>query len=136
MKVVLDTNIYLSGMIFPKSIPRKVLELAKARKFKVYCSKFILEEIKKNLMVKFGYSESWGERFTEEILKFTKIIVPKVKLQIIREKIDDNRILEAALASKADFLVSGDKKHILPLKKINGTKIIAAREFFTYLIKI
>jgi len=131
MKVVLDTNIYLSGMIFPKSIPGKVLELAKAKRFEVYCSKFILEEIKKNLMVKFGYSESWSGRFTEEILKFTKIVVPKVKLQIIKEKIDDNRILEVALASKANFLISGDKKHILPLKKINGTKIIAAREFFT-----
>ena len=131
MKVVLDTNIYLSGLAFPKSIPRKVLELAKARKFKVFCSKFILEEIKKNLMVKFGYSESLSGRFIEEILKFTRIIVPKVKLQIIKEKAADNRILEVALTSRADFLISGDKKHILPLKKINSTMILSAKEFFT-----
>ena len=48
MKVVLDTNIYLSGLAFPKSFPGKVLELARARKFEVFCSKFILGEIKKN----------------------------------------------------------------------------------------
>ena len=131
MKVVLDTNIYLSGAAFPESFPGKVLALARARKFVVYCSKFILGEIKKNLMVKFGYSESLSERFIEEILKCVKIIRPKIHLQIIKAKTDDNRILEAALASKADYLVSGDKKHILPLKKINSTVIISAIEFFT-----
>ena len=131
MKVIFDTNIYLSGAAFPESFPGKVLQLAKARKLEVYCSKFILDEIKKNLIVKFGCSESWSEKFIEEILKFIKIIKPKIKLKIIKEKDDDNRILECALTVKANFLISGDKKHILPLKKINHTNIVTAKEFFT-----
>lgn len=131
MKVVLDTNIYLSGLAFPRSLPGKVLELARNRKFELYCSQFILGEIKKNLVVKFGYSESWSEKFIEEILRFVKIIKPKTRLKIIKAKDDDNQILEAAVAAKADFLISGVKKHILLLKKINKIEILSAKDFLT-----
>jgi len=41
----------------------------------------------------------------------------------------DNRILECALEAKAHFLISGDKKHILPLKKLKGVKILSASHF-------
>ena len=129
MKVILDTNIYISGLIFPDSNPDKILKYAQQGKIKVYCSPFILEEIKKVLVIKFGYSEKMAEKFIEEILKFVEIIKPKIKLSMIKEKDDDNRILEAAVTAKADFLISGDKKHILPLKKFKGIKIVKPAEF-------
>lgn len=131
MRVVLDTNIYLSGLLFPEGFPAKILQLARARKIRVYCSKFIIDELKKNLIVKFNYSEVVAEKFIEEILKFVRIVRPQVKIQIVKEKDDDNRILEAACVVKADYLVSGDKKHILPLKKFRGVRIISAREFIS-----
>ena len=40
----------------------------------------------------------------------------------------DNRILECALAGKADYIVSGDKKHLLPLSEFEGIKIITASQ--------
>lgn len=135
MRVVIDTNIYLSGAAFPENFPGKVLKLAMAKKIEVYCSKFIVDEIKKNLIVKFGYSESWANKFIDEILKFVKIIRPKIHLNMISEKDDDNRILEVAKAARAHFLITGDKKHILPLAKINNTKIISAKEFFTKIME-
>ena len=129
MRVVIDTNIYLSGLVFPESFPGRILKLSKARKIQVYCSKFILDEIRRNLIVKFGYAEEMAGKFIEEILKFIIVINPKIRLAIIKEKQDDNRILECAVEAKADFLISGDKKHILPLKKFRGIEIISAREF-------
>src|SRR3990167_8243476 len=108
MRVVSDTNIYLSGLAFPEGFPAKVLRLARTRKIRVYCSKFIIDEIKKNLIVKFNYSETMAEKFIEEILKFILIVRPQVKVKIIKEKDDDNRILEAACGAKTDYLVSGD----------------------------
>lgn len=129
MRVVIDTNIYLSGLIFPESLPGKILKLSKARKIQVYCSKFILDEIKRNLIIKFGCFEEIAGKFIEEILKFVQIINPKIHVAIIKEKQDDNQILECALAARADFLVSGDKKHILPLKKFRGIEIISAKDF-------
>lgn len=129
MKVVFDTNIYLSGLIFSGSNPALILDLAGKRKFELYCSNFIINEIRRNLIIKFGYDEAVAEQFIEEILKITTIIIPRRKVNIIKNKESDNRILECALAAKADYLVTGDKKHILPLGKIVKTKIISASDF-------
>ena len=131
MKIVIDTNIYLSGLIFPESFPGKVLMLARRGKIQVYCSKFILDEIERNLMVKFGYSDAETQKFIDEILKFVQVIQPQIKLDIVKEKKEDNNILECAIVSKATYLITGDKKHILPLKKIEKTRIVSAREFVT-----
>ena len=129
MKVVLDTNIYLSGLIFSDSNPALILNFAQKGKFELYCSDFIIKEIRRNLIVKFGYDEISTEQFIEELLKISKIVIARRKVAIIKIKKDDNRILECALAAKADYLVTGDKKHILPLGKIKKTKIVSAAEF-------
>ncbi len=103
--------------------------MARQKRFDVTCSPFILNETKKNLVVKFNYSDIMADKFIEEILKFVLVVTPKVKVDLIKEKVDDNRILDCALVAKADYLISGDKKHILPLKKFRGTYIISVREF-------
>ena len=41
---------------------------------------------------------------------------------------DDEMVLECALAAEADFLVSGDKKHLLKLREFEGTKIVSCAE--------
>jgi len=128
-KVVLDTNIYLSGLIWPESLPGQVLKLARKRRIEVFCSRFILDELKKILSIKFDYPQEFSQRYIEELLKFVKIVKPQVAISVISKKDDDNRILECALKAKADVLISGDRKHILPLKKVDGTQIISAREF-------
>jgi len=128
MKVVLDTNIYISGLLWPKSLPGTVLELAKAEKIDVYISPFIIVEIEKVLIAKFHFEAQATGMLVGEIVKFAKIVETEKELKIIKDK-DDNRVLECALVVKADFLISGDKKHILPLKQFRGIKIISAREF-------
>ncbi len=46
---------------------------------------------------------------------------------------EDNRVLECAVDGKADFIVTGDTKHILPLKKYGGIKILSPSEFLKHL---
>jgi putative PIN family toxin of toxin-antitoxin system len=129
MKVVLDTNIYLSGLIFPGSPPAHILNLARELQFSVYASQFIIWEIRRVLIRKFGYEDKLADNILDEILKFIKIVQPRQKINLITAKKDDNLILACAAAAQADFLVTGDKKHILPLKKIAQTKIVSAAEF-------
>lgn len=131
IKAVLDTNIYLSGLIFPGSSPEKVLSSGRNRQIIIYISPFILREIRNILLTKFEFSEDYAKKIVDEILKFTILIRPIAKINIIKDNRDDNYILECAVAAKADFLVSGDKKHILRLKKIKDTKIVSAKEFLT-----
>jgi putative PIN family toxin of toxin-antitoxin system len=59
----------------------------------------------------------------------SKMVESKVKLHIVKEDEEDNRILECASASGADIIVTGDK-HLIKLGKFRKTKIQTLREFF------
>ncbi len=136
VKVVFDTNVWLS--IFMKKILTDEFSRAKQGLI-VYVSKDILLEISKvllypkiaEILIKANVNE-------KEILRVigenATLVSPKLKLQIITEDNDDNKILECALASKADIIVSGDK-HILKLIKFRKTRILTPKEFFDYIKK-
>jgi predicted nucleic acid-binding protein len=48
---------------------------------------------------------------------------------VIKENDDDNRILECAIEGRVQYLISGDRKHLLPLKEYQGAKILSPAEF-------
>jgi len=43
--------------------------------------------------------------------------------------VDDHRILECAVAARADYLITGDKRHLQSLKHFRGIQIVSPREF-------
>jgi len=57
------------------------------------------------------------------------IVIPRQTLSVINKDRDDNRILECAVESKAQYIISGDKRHLLPLKEHQGIKILLPAEF-------
>jgi len=59
----------------------------------------------------------------------SRLVKPKMKLHVIDEDAEDNKILECALAAGAEIIVTGDK-HLLKLGKFKKTKILTPREFF------
>ena len=61
--------------------------------------------------------------------KICFLINPATQISIIKKKENDNRILECALKGKVDYIVTGDKKHILPLKNFQGIKIVTVAQF-------
>lgn len=134
LKVVFDTNVYLSAIVFGGN-PRRCLELARKEEFTLFSSKAILLELAKILQNKFF----WSHKETQEVIKglavFTKVILPKIKINFIKKDPKDNRILECLLTAGADYLVSGDKKHLLSLKKFKKTSIISAKQFLDILYR-
>lgn len=126
--VVFDTNILVSAFT-NGGIPAQALQIALSSEFELYLSFFILEELKRVLELKLGHSPSLVEDFILELRESSTVINPKETLSIIKEKTSDNRILEVALASEALFLITGDRKHILLLRKIGNAQIITPREF-------
>jgi len=136
MRVVLDSNIILSGIAYRDSIPRRLLYLGLQGKFELTLSDFILDEVEKNLVEKFGFRKDFIENAINNLRSNSTIVSGGRTLKTIKKDLSDNRILECALAAKADYLVSGDKKHILPLKKIGATKIVSASEFLRFLGRI
>lgn len=134
MDVVFDTNVYISALAFPGGVCDDIFRFARLGKFKVHCSPDILTEVKKVFTVKFKFTEDEAENFVERILAVATLCYPKFRVAEIEHPDADNRILECAVACDADFIVTGDTKHILPLKKFQDTRIISPRQFLDLII--
>lgn len=127
-KVVIDTNVFISGLNFAGN-PSEVLKLFIKGEMEVYISPFILEELERILSEKFQWSKNKVQKTLNLIKRRTTLVYPEVKVSVIKEKEDDNRILECAIESEAQYIVSGDKRHLLPLKEFRGIKILSPVKF-------
>ena len=124
MKIVCDTNVLVSATL-SDGTPRKLLRLIACGDVENSISLEILAEAK-NVLVrpKFGFSP---EQVTQAIDVFSVIsllVTPVERVSVVKDDPDDDRILEAALAARADIIVSGDK-HLLNLKTWNGIEILS-----------
>lgn len=131
-KVVIDTNVFISGLNFTGK-PSEVLKLFWKGEIKALISPFILKEIEKILREKFEWSEGQVQRILNRIKAKAIEVRPKIKVSVIKEKDDDNRILECAVEGKAQYLISGDERHLLPLKEYQGIRILSPSEFLKFL---
>lgn len=128
LKIVLDTNVYISALLF-SGIPDEILEMAREKEIEIYASPIILLEIGQVLQKKFSFPRKTILNILKEIKRIAKIIQPKEKIDFIKADPADNRILECALAAKADYIVSGDKKHLRKLEKFQNIPIVLPVEF-------
>ena len=128
IKAVFDTNIFISAILFGGNL-RMCLELARNKEIKLITSRAILLEVAIKLKEKFEWESSEIADVIEGIGKFAKIAEPKEQIDLISQDPQDNRILEAALEGKVDYIISGDKKHILSLKKFEEIEIVSAQDF-------
>ncbi len=129
MRIVLDTNVYISGLLVPDSNPGKILCLIAEGQIELLYSRSILEEIADVLRRKIKYRE----KDVKSVIRFIELNGELVRLKSLVEVVahdhSDNRILECAIDGHADFLVTGDKKHLLPLKEIRRIPIISPADF-------
>ncbi|MDI6737413.1 MAG: hypothetical protein QME12_02745 [Nanoarchaeota archaeon] len=66
--------------------------------------------------------------FKAGIFASMKVITPVIKLDIVKDDPDDNKIIECAVASQSDFILSYNL-HLLNLKEYAGIKIIRPDRF-------
>ena len=131
-KVVIDTNVFVSGLTF-KGKPREVLDLIWRGDIEACISSFIFKELEETLKKDFSWDRDQIKHTIEKIKAKTILIQPKNKVAVIKENDDDNRILECTIEGKAQYLISGDRKHLLSLKEYQGTKILSPAEFLKLL---
>jgi uncharacterized protein len=128
LRVVIDTNVVVSALNFGGN-PKIVLELARKNGIQNFTSPFIIDEVEKVLKQKF----SWQMELVWEVLtdfkNFSHIVNPPETLAAISYP-PDNRILERAVAGRADYLISGDH-HLTDLKAYNQIRIVTPTEFLT-----
>lgn len=133
-KVLFDTNIYISAIIFGGN-PRQCLELAREGEIELVISKAVYLELAEKLRDKFDWPEEDIAEVIVGISGFARMVTPKRKVTLIKIDPDDNMILEIALEEKVSYIISGDKKHLLSLKRFEGVPIISAKEFLDIFYK-
>lgn len=127
-RVVLDTNIYISAIIFGGK-PEEVILMAKEEEIEMFVSAAIIAEVANKLSNKFLWSSIDVTDFMREIGEAATIIKPSARLAVIEADDSDNRILECAIEAKAEYIISGDQRHLLPLKNYLGIKIVTSARF-------
>ena len=133
MRVVLDTNVLISALIWPKGIPAQVLALARQGRVHSVTSPALLEELRRVLQEKFGFSEEALEAAAEIVSSHLEIFIPRHVLNVIHADPDDNRVLECAVEGKADAIITGDH-HLLALGTFQNIPILTPREILDQLV--
>jgi len=129
VKVVFDTNILVSALVFPGGQAETALLRIVEEKDQLALSKAILDELLGVLARKFAREAEELARVAIFLSELSQAVRPRRRLHAVRDE-PDNRILECALAARAHVIVTGDKA-LLELKEYRGVRIISLREYLT-----
>ncbi len=119
MKVVLDSNVLLSGLARPDSEPGKIISAWDNHSFEVVISEFQLAELAR--VLKYPKVEKllkWNEVQIQAFIRQLYLRVEVVDIALVKQEVptdpDDSPILASLIAAKADYLVSGDGDLLAP----------------------
>jgi putative PIN family toxin of toxin-antitoxin system len=128
MKVILDTNVLVSGIFFTGP-PYQILKAWHAGKLKLIISPEILEEYQR---VGAALAEKFPAIDLGKILELVTIKAEMVQAQSLPVPVcvdpDDDKFLACALASKCKVIVSGDK-HLLDVSGFREVRVLKPRDF-------
>ena len=128
-RVVLDTNIYISALVFGGAAQR-VLDSLDTGGFVVCVSQPIVDEVMGVLRRKLGWTPAQLDYALPPLWKRTVMVTPAGRIAVCADP-DDNRILECARAARADVVITGDD-HLLRLERFEGAAIVTPRIFLSH----
>ena len=126
--VVYDTNILISGMVWGGT-PYDCIKLAITDRVEGVTCAEIIDEFAEKLTTKLEYSELRTSRIVTRLLSFLRMVKITNKLEGIIRDPDDDKVIECAVVGGATHIVTGDKRHLLPLKDYQGIHIVTAANF-------
>jgi len=136
MKVALDTNVIISGLLWP-GMPNKLLKLAKIGNLQLCTSPALLKELSNVLredkfLHRIVILNATVEELIAGLLELVEIFPDKIILPIVKADPDDDRVLSCALISGAKYIITGDS-HLLNLKKWSDISILTPRQFLSHI---
>lgn len=131
MKVVVDTNVLVSGLLSPFNAPGEIVRMTSAGLLKLCYNALILSEYEEILArPKFGFDSSHVEILIEQIKAcgFKTMAKP---LNISLPDPDDLPFLEVAVTAQADCLITGNLKHY-PISKRQHMNVLRPSDFIDF----
>jgi putative PIN family toxin of toxin-antitoxin system len=127
LRLVIDTNVLVSAALKPEGLQRTTFLLSITKPARLYVSAPILEEYGEVLSrPELGIRRGLRMQLLQLIKNRGFLVVPSRRLEVTSDP-DDNIFVECADTARADYLVTGNRKHFPPFWK--NTKIISPREF-------
>lgn len=133
LRLVLDTNVVVAGLLW-HGPPRRLIELAvEGDAVDVFSSHVLLDELAHTLSyAKFAARiRSFGTSIEALVAQYTalvSLVTPATVPRVVANDADDDHVIAAAVAARAELIVTGDRKHLLPIGSHRGIAIVAARE--------
>lgn len=128
MRIVLDTNVFISGIFFAGP-PSQILKAIGNQNLQIILSKEIFDEysrVEKSLSLKFPAINIMS--IIELIAIYGEFIDTENFIISACDDPDDDKFLECAMAGQCDIIVSGDK-HLLKLSGYRGIAVLSPRKF-------
>jgi len=127
MRVVLDTNIIVSGYL--GGTVEGIIVAWKSSEFTLIVTEVIIDEYLSVLKrPKFKIEQVEIENFSALLIDKAEFVIPLEYIKTISNDDSDNKFLDAAVAGQANIIVSGDQ-HLLELKSFRNIEILNAKEF-------
>ena len=137
MRAVLDTGIYVSFLINPKGAPSQAVGLWLDKAFELVTSEWQLGELRRVSRYKHIQPIITTHEAGTVInkLKRRATVIENLPDVDLSPDPDDNPIIATAIAGQVQYIVSGDKRDMLELRKVEGISIVTAREFVDLFVK-
>lgn len=138
IRAVLDTNVYVSGVIRTSGPPTQIIHAWRDHQIDLLVSPSIIQEIER--VFRYPRIQRLGDYSEEEIVAFLRSLrkdaiwtEERVTITVVKEDPDDNKFLACAVEGHADFVVTGDR-HLLSITQYESILIITPREMVDILI--
>jgi putative PIN family toxin of toxin-antitoxin system len=127
VKAVFDTNILVSALVFPGGRAEAALLRVIQEHDELLLSKPILDELLGVLARKFSRDAEELARVALFLSDPAITVRPRLRLRVVKDD-PDNRVLECAVAGRADLIVTGDSA-LLELGEYRGVRIVSLRDY-------
>lgn len=134
LRVVLDTNIWISALIVPVGKPAQIRNYGEA--LTPLISEDILAEVSKvlrypRIMRRYGITEDGISKYLTELRRICTLVDVTTEVRVV-EDLRDDMIVACAIDGQADYIVSGDP-HLLRLGNYQGIHIVSPSSFLALL---
>lgn len=127
MKVVFDTNVLVAALVFPGGQGEAALQRIVEERDVLVISKPIIDELLGVLGRKFARDAEALSHAAVFISELAVMVRPKHRLRVVKDE-PDNRIIECAVAARANAIVTGDRA-LLAVCEYDGVRMISLREY-------
>ena len=133
MRIVPDTNVVLSALLWRGTPHHLLATIGQRSSIQLYSSTALLEELadvltRPSATKRLALIGRSAREVLADFVEAIELVEPASVPRVVAGDVDDDQVIAAAVAARADLIVSGDRKHLLPLGSHQGIDIVDAAE--------